>query len=273
MKRDLKGSALAVFQTADFNPATAAVYGAAFLVAEVTIAYVSIITGVVLHSIILIVAVQHGIFLEGSRTWREHGAYSNLLFFLLCWPLANLTRLAGVGLPLQFLPIQIRPGIVALVLEFGVVSALLASGLSWQDLGLRLTTARPEMLMAASGLPLGLIAFLLTPRTPLGQSHGAIALLVSTVLVACVGASEEIVFRGLLQRASVGMLGWLGVPFTAVLSAATVLTERSFWLVVYALLVSFFFGVWVYHRRCMVGVAVAHGLIAATTYVIWPHVL
>jgi CAAX protease family protein len=273
LKRELKHPGLAAFQTADFNAAVIAVYGGAVLIAEVTIAYVSIIAGAVLHSIILVVAVQHGILLEGSPSWREHGAYGDLMFLLLCWPLIDLMRLAGVGLPLHFLPIEVRPGLVALVLATAAVSALRETGLSWHDVGLRLPDTRFEALVAISGVPLGLVAFLLVPHSLLGEGRGGVALVVSTVLVGCLGASEEILFRGLLQRASVTILGRLGIPFIAVLSAATVLSERSFWLVAYALLVSLFFGAWVHRQRCIVGVAIAHGLMAATMAVVWPHIL
>jgi membrane protease YdiL (CAAX protease family) len=84
---------------------------------------------------------------------------------------------------------------------------------------------------------------------------------------------EEIIFRGLLQKASAGVLGWIAVPFTAVLSSATLLSERSFLVVLYALLVSLYFGTWVYRRRCIVGAAIAHGLMAASMFVVWPRVL
>ena len=252
---------------------TVAAYGIAFLIAEIMIAYVNLIAGAALHAIILITAVQHGILWERSRSWRRHGLYGDMMTFLLCWPLADLTRLAGIGLPLDHLALEIRPGIVALVLEVGVVSVLRASALSWEDLGLWHPEARPELLMGAAGLPLGLIAFMLTSRSNLGQTRGVVAIVVSAALVACVGAAEEMIFRGLLQKACVGILGWVGVPFTAVLSAAPLLSDRSLGVFLYGFLVALLFGLWVYRRRNLMGVVIAHGVLAATMSVIWPHLL
>jgi membrane protease YdiL (CAAX protease family) len=273
MRRQLKDEDLAGIRPADSSVAAATVYGAAFLIAEFAMAFLNTVAGVVAHAIILLVAVQVGIYIEANRSWREDRTRDPLMLFLLCWPLADLSRIAAVGLPLRSLPFEIRPGIFALVLGVAVVAALRASDLSWEDLGSRFNALGPEALMAAAGLPLGSLAFTLAPRAPLGPSRGSVAFVVSAALVACVGASEEILFRGLLQRATVGLFGWIGVPFTAVLSAATLLTERSFWLVLYALVVSLFFGAWVYQRRSLVGVVVAHGLMAATMAVIWPRIL
>ncbi len=106
-------------------------------------------------------------------------------------------------------------------------------GKNW---GLRLTGARPEALVAASGSPLGLLGFMLTSPSPLVQTSGSIVLLVSAVL------------------------------FTAVLSSATLLSEHLSRFVLFALLVGLYCGTWVHRRRCMVGAVIAHGLMAAGIY-------
>ncbi|MBA2724951.1 MAG: CPBP family intramembrane metalloprotease [Actinobacteria bacterium] len=248
-------------------------YGATFVIADIATAHLNIITGALLHSIIIVTAVAHAMLLEETRSWAERRTDISLMLFLVCLPLADLTRLVALGLPLEHLPIEARPGIVAIILAVGVVSTLRAIGISRQEMGLWLAGARPEVLMAMSGLPLGLLgSTLASPSQPI-QDRGSVAVLLWAVAVGCVGAVEEMIFRGLLQRVAARVLGWIAVPFTAILSSTAVLSERSLSLVLYAVLVSLIFGAWVHRYHRITGVLIAHSLMAAGMFVVWPVLL
>ena len=85
--------------------------------------------------------------------------------------------------------------------------------------------------------------------------------------------SEELVFRGVVQRCSIEAMGSLGLVYTAVVFSVLQMGYHSplQWLLV--LLAGLFFG-WVVKRTgSLLGVALAHGIANIGLYLVFPSVL
>jgi CAAX protease family protein len=128
--------------------------------------------------------------------------------------------------------------------------------------------------IALSGVPLGLIAYLLLRPEPLEARPGPGFFVVGVViLVVFTGLTEELLFRGLLQSVFVELFGGIGVVLAAILSATMYLGTGSASFVVFAALVGLSFGVRVRQTGSLAGVILAHGLISVELLLVWPYVL
>jgi len=115
--------------------------------------------------------------------------------------------------------------------------------LSWSRLGLRLQAWPAQLCVAMSGLPLSIAAYLILRPKPLldgldwrAVTSGVIILLIFT------GFTEELLFRGLLQRVANEIFGRAGVLCSTAVFVTMYLGSLSLSYVLFIGLVGLFFG-------------------------------
>ena len=145
-------------------------------------------------------------------------------------------------------------------------------GLRREALGLTVPAWRREAGIAAAGLPLGLLAYLIVRPHPVEAGFGATA--VAGLAVALLaGAGEELLLRGLLQPLLLRAAGTAGLAWTAGLSAALYAGSRSAATVALAAALSAAAGRAARRGGSIAGVGLAHGLLVAGALVVWPVLL
>jgi membrane protease YdiL (CAAX protease family) len=237
-------------------------YCALIVAAEAAGAAFGAIAGAVLDAVALVALMDH--YVVGSRDDRA----TRLFPALALVPLMRLASLAlALRSPIAFYFAAGTPVLLATVLAARELDLdpLLRLG----DLRLR-----AQWVPALAAVPLGaLAAHLLKLHHPLehGASMGRV-LAASAVVFAFGGVLEELLFRGVIQRA----LERLGLPAIAIanlLFGATYLATGSVAAVVAAAVGGALAGWWARRTGSVAGVAAAHGLLAAGYLVLWPALL
>ena len=219
--------------------------------------------GMVLHGLVLV-----GLFAASMQTrWREAWALMLNLAF------APLIRILSLSLPLLEFPILYWYLITSVPLFAAVWVAKRSLGYSWKGLGLTLRGWAVQLLVGLSGLLLGAAEYLILQPEPLApELSWAATWQAALILFVCTGLLEELIFRGLLQRAADDTLGRWAVPYVAMLFAVLHVGYRSLLDVVFVLVVGLFFG-WVVERtRSLLGVTLAHGLTNTMLFLVMPYI-
>jgi CAAX protease family protein len=206
---------------------------------------------------------------EGARV----GARGDLLFASLA--LVPLLQILSVTVPIP----DVRSIYWYAMIGVPAVAALVVTArLGGRD-GLRrafpFKWSRVQLLVAVTGVPLGMAAFviarhegLLTTRpTPHDLLVGI------PLLFVFAGAYEELLFRGLLQGVFVDVLGRSGLLWGGAVFAISYLGSGSVSYLAFFAATGLFFGWIVMRTRSLVGVVIAHGLLAVSATLVWPYLL
>lgn len=129
--------------------------------------------------------------------------------------------------------------------------------------------------VAAAGIPLGLVGFLIA-RQPLPDAGPpALEYVVGPlILIVFTGLTEELLFRGALAVALERVGGkWLSIIATTLLFAAFHLDGGSLAFVPFAAAYGLAFALVVRWTGSLTGVVVAHGLLNVGMIILWPHLL
>jgi membrane protease YdiL (CAAX protease family) len=133
---------------------------------------------------------------------------------------------------------------------------------------------RSQARFALAGIPLGLLGFGLLRPEPLAGGASWDALIVGSVVAFVFGGIlEELVFRGVVQRALADVFPAASFVWSSVLYAGTQLGEGPWAYVAFLAAVGLLFGWWVQRTGSIVGVALAHGVLALSLVVVWPFIL
>jgi membrane protease YdiL (CAAX protease family) len=239
-------------------------YLAAIAIAEILTAYAPPRTGLVAHAAVLLVVLIHAARVEGKK---EQALLVSLAF-------APLIRVISLSLPLAEIPLLYWYPITSIPLFAAVLIAAPTLGFSWPDLGLNLRSWGLQLVIGLSGIALGVFEYWILRPDPLVDTFEWTALLwPALILLISTGLLEEMIFRGLLQRASLDVLGVWGIGYIAVLFAVLHTGYKSLLDVLFVGAVGLFFG-WVVHRtRSLLGVTLAHGLTNIVLLLILPFIL
>ena len=242
-------------------------YVGALILAEILVAVIDPRLGALLHALLLVLLLQHGarcVLLSEQR---------------LYWSLAlvPLLRLLSLSLPLSSFPGVWRFAAVAGPLLLATVVTARACGLGPAALGLRWRwrDAPLQAMVALGGLPLGLLEYVLLKPPPLATELSLAALWApAVVLVLATGLTEEVIFRGLLQRTSADVLGpWLGPLLITCLWTALHLGLGSWPALGLTFLAGGFFALVAGWTGSIWGVGLSHGLTNVTLFLIAPLLL
>lgn len=249
----------------DFNTTTvvAVAYLATIVGAEVVAIRVGIVPGTVFTAILIPILLSHYV-LAGPARYRP---------LLPVLALAPLLRILSVTMPVRDVPQIYWYALVGAPL---LVAALLTArllGLSWAKLGFRTASWPPQVLIALSGLPLSILAFLILRPDPLSAELGLREAIVgSVILIIFTAFLEEFIFRGLLQGVAVGMFGRAGILYSSALFAATYIGSLSLSYVLYMASIGLFFGWGVHRTRSIWGAVIAHSILSVGMVSGWPLV-
>lgn len=238
-------------------------YLAAIAGAEIVTSLLSVHAGLALHCLILVLLPVHAAIARGRR-------YQPLL---LCLVLAPLIRIMSLTLPLigfpmldwyllVSIPIFIATWMVANLLGYGRRDV----GLVWQRGGM-------QLVILPWGPLLGWTEWHILPVQGLATSATLPSLLPPTlILFFCTGLMEELVFRGIMQRAAFGLFGDDGILYIALLFTLLHTGYRSLEDSVFVFLVGVFFAIIARRSGSILGVTGCHGLANVNLYVMLPLV-
>jgi len=239
-------------------------YGLAIAAAELIVAHLHMVTGTVLHALLLFTLLCH-------YGMARHAAYRSILVPLALLP---LLRILSLTMALKDIPPLYWYILVGSPLLLGILYAI--NVLDWQRTALswgRLSWWK-EPLVALSGLPLGYAAYMLAQPEPLiANATGPELALVALMLVVFVALPEEILFRGLLLRASSERLGPYAILYSSLLFAVTYIGTLDWQVVLFMGLVGLVFGTCVYKTNALWGVIAAHSVLVIELLVLLPVML
>jgi membrane protease YdiL (CAAX protease family) len=249
-------------------------YLGAIAVAEGLTAFVNAEAGLAVHAVLLLVLLNHALALgplpvppagrmspEPARVLVPMLALLPLLrFFSLTMPTRGVSPLFWyllIGVPLLTAVV-----LMARYIHYSPVDARIW-GWSLQ-----------QGLIGATGIPLGIIAYVAFHRVPVIASHEIPYLIIGAgILVVFVGLLEELIFRALLQPYLCSLYGATrGVLITAAMSAVFSSGSRSPATMLFTFIAALCYGWLVYTNRSIMGVAISHGLIAVMTILVLPNI-
>ena len=242
----------------------AVAYLALITVAELVTTFSDPRVGLTLHGGLLVILLAHA-------ALASEQPYHRLLLGLV---LAPLTRILSLALPLADFERIYWYLIISLPLL--VATALMARllGFSRQQIGLTVRKVPVQLLVALTGIAFGIVEyFILKPGLPMDDPTWLGMFLSAMVLMISTGFAEELIFRGLLQRTSVQVLGRFGLLYVAMLFAVLHVGYRSIADVAFVFVVALFFG-WVAEATwSILGVTLAHGITNIVLFLVMPFLM
>ena len=201
--------------------------------------------------------------------------YSALLWY---WVL-TLGFFASLAMPLAEFPEWTWYGLIAVPLLAASWAAAKASGYSLKELGLVLDASPKTILwtvmVGLSGFGLGYLEFrILRPEALVIDPSPAKFLVVGVMLMIGTGLTEELIFRGVLQIASIELFGTgAGILLSSALFAIMHIGHKSAVDVLFVFAVAIAFGFVVRFSNSLVGVTIAHGLTNICLFVFFPNII
>lgn len=199
---------------------------------------------------------------------------------LIALTLPPVIRIAVLALPLAEFDQGGRHAAVAAPTLVAAVVAMRAAGYQGRDVGLRVRwgwRGLPlDLLVGIAGVGLGYAAYLRLDPVPLVEvvPGAARALVALAVPLAVAAIAEELVFRGVLQRAATDALGVVpGVLFVALLSALLATEAGETVDVAAAFGVALVLGVAVRLTGSLLGVSLARAVASILALVVFPSLL
>jgi membrane protease YdiL (CAAX protease family) len=185
--------------------------------------------------------------------------------------LLPLLRLLSLVMPVRGASELGWYALVGVPLLLAVVLAARTLPPEWTAQAMFRRPARLQAAIALTGIPLGLVAYLILRPAELVRSAEPTRLVAgSLVLVVFVGFTEELLFRGLLQRVLRELFGSAGIALAAAVYAVSAVGSLSAGYVLFAGVTGLFFGWCVARTRALLGVCLAHGLLAIGFVLAWP---
>lgn len=203
---------------------------------------------------------------------RKEDDLSNLL---KCLTLAPLIRILSMSMPVAPLEQIHWFVIINAPLLVVVILFIKSQNLSLSHIGFKLGNPVLLLLIALSGVMLGVMDYNLLKPSPLIASPTLSNLLVpSVILMVFTGFSEEVIFRGLIQRNSEKMMGNLhALLLTSLLFAAMHIGWQSFPDLIFVFGVGIFYGYVFQKTRNLTGITLSHGITNITMFLVAPFVL
>lgn len=204
--------------------------------------------------------------LHSALTW-EHSVHK----LLLSLTFAPLIRILSLSLPLAGLPLiywYVVTGVPLLVTAVLIARTL---GFSRQEIGLNLGRVPIQILVGLTGLIFGYIEYQLLRPALLVQVVSWEQLLgPALILLICTGFTEEVIFRGVMQRATKETMGGLTELYVSALFAVLHVGHKVWLDVLFVFGVGLFFAWVVTKTRSLLGVTLAHGLTNTILFLVGP---
>lgn len=220
------------------------------------------------HGLLLHTAVLASMLVLSALKYGENTASG----FFLSLSLAPLVRVVSLSLPLAGFPRYSWYLLAGATILSAALASMRVTGLRPSDVGVNLGRPCLQLAVAATGVPLGVVEYLILQSEPLVVGFGFWELLLlGLAILFFTGFVEELVFRGIIQRAAVASLGGkAGVLGGATLFAVLHIGWLSLLDFLFVYLVGLFFGFITYRSGSIVGVSAAHGLTNVLLFLVLP---
>jgi len=219
--------------------------------------------GLVLHGLVLVILLAHGSLIHRGVLRR----------FLILLALAPMIRIISLSIPLQKigLPLIYWYLVIGLLLFFAAFIAGRITELGGNRIGWSKRGWPQQLAIGLIGIALGYIEYLILRPGPLAAYQTwEDVIIAGLILLIFTGVLEEYIFRGLMQSASMQVMGKFGLVYVAVLFAVLHLGYHSFPDLVFVLGVGLFFGWCVWKTHSLLGASLAHGIANISLYVFFP---
>jgi membrane protease YdiL (CAAX protease family) len=242
-----------------------AFYMLVITIAEAATTFLNPRLGLVIHGLLLVLILLH----------TGLGASTGQRKFLLALALAPLIRLMSLSMPLLQFDFMFWYMIIGLPLLISAIVVYRLSGYKPGQVGLGLGKNLPlQLAVATGGVGLGYLEYLILRPEPLVESFSLGSLwLPALILLVFTGFLEEWIFRGLMQRAAVGVLQKIGPWYISLLFAVLHIGYKSWVDLIFVFMVGFGFSLVAQRTRSLLGVTLAHGLTNISLFLIFPFVL
>jgi len=243
----------------------AIIYLLAITTAEIVTVFVQPLWGIVCHAIVLAAVIVHSAVVD--RYFYGH--------LVLSLALVPLVRIISLCMPLVDIPQIWWYPIIYTPLLVATIAVMRISGLRAREVGLNFSSFAVQLAVGLSGLLLGIAEyFILTPEPLVTELTWQEVWLPALIFLVCTGFVEELIFRGVLQRAAVEAFGsWWGIIYVSLLFAVLHVGFLSLIDVVFVFLVALFFGWVVKKTGSLFGVTLAHGITNIVLYLVVPFFL
>jgi hypothetical protein len=236
---------------------------AAITVAEILTAMVDARIGLPAHAAILGLLVA-----LGARTtdYARRDLYWTLT-------LAPVIRIGSLCLPLGRLPLLEWYPLIGVPIFTAAFVAARKLGYTPSQIGLSLKVSDllRQLALVPVGAVLGIGEYLIFRPAPLADRFTFEDIwLPALVLLIFTGFEEELIFRGLMQRASLRALGRWGLVYTNLVFAVLHIGYQSILDLVFVFLVGMLFSVFALRTRSIFGVTLAHGAVNIALFLILP---
>lgn len=240
-------------------------YLSALALAELVTTLINPRLGLLIDGVLLVVL----LFQSSRRSARSEQK------FLLTLALAPLIRLLSLSMPLLVFPYTLWYLVVGVPLFLSVVLVYKLTGYKPAEVGLSLGSGLPlQLAVGLTGLVFGYVEYrLLPPQTFMASFSQQNILLPALILLVFTGFLEELVFRGLMQRAALDTIKRLGPVYVSLVFMVLHIGYQSVLNLVFVFLVGLFFSLVVARTRSILGVALAHGLTNIMLYLVFPALL
>lgn len=251
--------------TQDNYTAYLGLYMLLIIIAELATTYLNPFLGLTIHGILLLLILLYTSFVADISQRK----------FLLTLTLGPLIRLMSLSMPLihfEFKYWYLITGTPLLISAFVIYRLNQYQphhvGLTWgKNLPLQLG-------IGLAGVGLGYLEYQILKPAPLAESFSFQNIwLPALILFIFTGFLEELIFRGLMQRASIRTLKKHGLIFISILFAVLHIGYKSLIDVFFVFLVGYIFALIVTHTRSLLGVSVAHGLTNICLFLVFPFIL
>jgi membrane protease YdiL (CAAX protease family) len=237
----------------------------AIAAAEIATAAVDARSGLVAHAGLLVLLVSLGARAKSLAT-RE-------LYWALT--LAPVVRIGSLSLPLGHLSLMWWYPLIGVPLLTAAFVTAHKLGYTHRHLGLTLNLEQlpSQLVLVPVGFLLGIAEYLIFRPAPLAEAFTfADIWLPALILLVFTGFEEELIFRGLMQRAALRSLGRWGLVYVNAVFGVLHIGYLSVLDVMFVFLVGMLFSVFVLRTKTLFGVTIAHGAVNISLFLILPYV-
>lgn len=263
--------------------------------AEIATAYANIQAGIMFHIAILCLLFAHSGFVSikkmdvNKAQWlfiKQRSKPSGLLqsiiskkadlsSLLMILTLAPLIRILSLVMPLVYFPRIQWFTIISIAIYLSIIIIIRQQKLELKEHGFRWPKRKHisiEIGIVILAVPFGVMEYLILKPTPLISSFSGEDILVAIlILFIATGLMEEVIFRGLLQKKTMDMMGaWQGMLFVTILFAGLHIGNLSFLDVLLVFFIGGMYAIVVNTTKTIIGVTASHTIVNIMLFIVCP---
>lgn len=219
--------------------------------------------------------VGHALLLGGLVTVgaRTNDSARRELYWTLC--MAPVIRIASLSLPIGALPLVSWYPYIGVPIFAAAFMTMRQLGYTPAQVGLtvRLDDLPRQLALVPVGVVLGVGEYLIFRPAPLAERFTLADIwLPSLVLLIFTGLEEELIFRGIMQRAALRSLGRWGLVFISLIFSSLHIGYLSVLDLIFVGIVGQMWALFALRTRSLLGVTISHGMVNTTLFLVMPFV-